>query len=173
MVRSKYGFNKRILLLLVSSLLMIAGCEPEEGWPWFRNMYDSPGPRSQEDSRTLPDRTLPTLGGERDGAPVPETDLINPEVTDPTAGAEERGKALFDQFCAVCHGDGAKGREMTEDFFTPDLTDEDYLDYPDEDLYTLLIEGGLSMPSYREELSFRDRWLVINYLRILQRDHGQ
>ena len=173
MVRSRYEFNKRILLVILLAPFAAGGCQLKQGWPWFRNMYDSQAPQPQEDARMLPEGTLPTEGGELAGAPAAREDSIGREGTGPAAGAEERGKALFEQFCAVCHGRDAKGLELTEDFFTPDITDESYLDYPDEDLYTLLIEGGLNMPSYREELAPRDRWLVIDYLRTLQRGHGR
>jgi mono/diheme cytochrome c family protein len=136
-------------------------------------MYDSPGPQPQESALNLPDRSLPIEGGELTEFPVIEGSLMNPEGSDPTAGAADLGRILYNQFCKVCHGRDAKGVEMTDDFFTPDLTEEDYLDYSDEDLYFLLVDGGLSMPNYREELNFRERWLVINHLRSLQKTYGQ
>jgi len=51
---------------------------------------------------------------------------------------------------------------------TPDLTEADYRDYSEDDFYSIIVDGGLSMPDYRQELSVRERWLIAGYLRTLQ-----
>jgi mono/diheme cytochrome c family protein len=96
---------------------------------------------------------------------VPE----NPERANDTLEALGRGKKLYDRFCAACHGEDAAGKELTEDFESPDLTEDEYLELLDGDIYTLMVEGGLSMPHYRAEIEPKDRWLIINYFRTLQR----
>jgi mono/diheme cytochrome c family protein len=173
MAQLKYVFNETVLLIILLGVIFLGGCELKEGWPWFRNMYDSQGPQPQEEALALPEQSLPTEGGELDGFQESEGPLINPEVSDPTVGAEEKGKVLYDQYCTVCHGESSEGRELTEDYFTPDLTEEDYLNYSDEELYDLIVEGGAIMPNYREELTFRERWLVISHLKTLQKDNGR
>ncbi|OGF97466.1 MAG: hypothetical protein A2Z06_05080 [Candidatus Glassbacteria bacterium RBG_16_58_8] len=131
-------------------------------------MFDFPAPGPQEEAFRAPEHTLPVEGGELRDFPEGEGILQEPGAPWLEMGGEVRSEGLFIQFCAACHGEDGTGRELTDDYYAPDLTGEEYLDYPDIDLYDLIVEGGLSMPDYREELGERDRWLVIRYLRRLQ-----
>jgi mono/diheme cytochrome c family protein len=154
--------------VLLTLALFLGGCELQEGWPWVRNMFDSPSPQPQELTMYAPQNTLPTAGGELPAFSDPGEVLENPERSNDVEEALARGKMLFDRYCAVCHGRDAKGVSLTEDFESPDLTEENYLESLDGEIYNIMVEGGLSMPSYRVEIGVRDRWLVVNYLRTLQ-----
>ncbi len=174
MERLKHVCCKMILLTAYAGVLLLGGCEPKDGWPWARNMYDSPGPQYQDGALEYPENTLPVEGGELAALPGEEEEYVVPDRPASRAGSAEEGEALFNQFCSVCHGLDATGKEMTDDFFTPDLTEQDYVDdYPDEDIYLLIVDGGINMPGYREEIAPRERWLVIDHLRRLQSNHGQ
>ncbi len=167
-MRWKSGVDLLLYGVLLFSLLSVPGCKPEGGWPWSRNMYDSPALQPQQRALELPANTLPVEGGELSDSLESEKEPVNPFKTGLSEKDRERGKALFGKYCAACHGIDGKGRELTEDFATPDLTDPDYRDYSDSDFYSIIVGGGLNMPNYREELSVRDRWLVINHLRSFQ-----
>jgi hypothetical protein len=161
-MRQRLGWVEATLFLVAWGLLT-TGCDRKEGWPWIRNMFDHPGPISQEDTPSPPENSLPTDVKLHPGYP-----LTGPE----NGGAEEppgeRAKELFGRYCAVCHAADGKGRELTEDYFTPDLTEVEYLERLDEDIYSVILEGGLNMPDYRDVLSEREVRLVVGYLRSLQ-----
>ena len=160
--------------LPVAALLLCLGCSGgEEGWPWARNMADSPAPQPQQEAYHKIEGTVPVQGGEPSEEGAEGESPVNPERENDSAEALERGRAVFDRYCAVCHGPDATGRELPDDFITPDLTEEDYVERSDGDIYVVITEGGLNMPSYRGEIRVRDRWLVINYLRTLQGSHGE
>ncbi len=155
---------------LLPALAVVAGCELEQGWPWVRNMFDSPGPQLQEAALQPPEHTVPTAGGELippfevEEEEAPE----NPERSNDSPEARARGRTLYERFCGTCHGPDAKGRDLTEDFENDDLTEEGATEMSDGEIFNLLVEGGLSMPHYRAEIVARDRWLVINHFRRLQ-----
>ncbi len=109
-----------------------------------------------------PPGTLPVHGGElrMDGQ-----NLRNPFPA--TVESLEQGKRLFLIYCAVCHGEDAKGGGTIGDKLLvagPDLT----LRRPDDYIYTHIREGGAFMPSYAESLSPEETWAVVNYVRSLQ-----
>lgn len=159
--------NQLVLCAALALALYLVSCEPEEGWPWSRNMVDSQGVQPQELAILPPDSTIPTPAKELRNVP---TDIIlgSPGREGRTREAMDRGRMLFDRYCAVCHGEDAVGRELTEYLVTPDLTEQDYAELPDGDIYAVLTDGGLNMPDYRDALDPKDRWLVIEYLRRLQ-----
>jgi cytochrome c oxidase cbb3-type subunit II len=107
-----------------------------------------------------------------------EVDLAeqNPHATDPAA--VERGKKLFADNCAVCHGDEAKGQEGV----APSLIDDVFLgqpgDLPDA-AYFAIIAGGSDvkpiagrtgekdggMTAFGGQLSKDDIWSIVSFLR--------
>jgi mono/diheme cytochrome c family protein len=168
MARSRRDFSKTSGFVLLFAITLLVGCNLEEGWPWSRNMFDFPSVEAQESAPYPPHGVRATVA-------VPPTSVT------PFAGAwerikegkgrqedEEAARVLFDRFCSACHGDQAKGADLNEDYLTPDLTEEDYASRTEEDIYTVIVEGGLSMPSYGEALPEPERWLVIHHLRTLQ-----
>jgi mono/diheme cytochrome c family protein len=150
------------ILLCLALPALLTGCRNEEGWPWERNMFDSPGPVAQESALEPPEGTVPAA----------DEAVAGITAAPPAGGERERGAALYLQYCAVCHGETGRGRELPGDYVTPDLTDPDYRDYEDADFHDIIVEGGLNMPDYREELSERERWLVIAWMRELQETDG-
>ena len=113
-----------------------------------------------------PDNTLPA---EKGGPGRVGSAGEGQEAIEDSPEATARGKELYERYCAVCHGLDATGRDLGEDFVEQDLTESDYLELSDRSIYNVIVEGGLSMPSYRSEIGRRDPWLVVNYLRTLQR----
>ena len=87
----------------------------------------------------------------------------NPLVGNPAAIA--RGKAIFLEKCAVCHGADAKGK------VGPNLTDSTWMHGDsDRDLFEN-ISGGLKdegMPAWGNILDKESIWSVIAYIRSLK-----
>lgn len=161
-MRKRLGWAEATLLLVAGGWV-VAGCEGREGWPWVRNMFDHPGPVSQEDPLSPPESVLPADMGSPPGHPLPGWPEPAKEVR-----VGERGKLLFERYCAVCHGGNGRGRELTKDYFTPDLTEAEYVERLDEDIHSVILEGGLNMPAYRDALSEQEARLVVEHLRLLQ-----
>jgi mono/diheme cytochrome c family protein len=86
----------------------------------------------------------------------------------------QRGEILFDLHCSVCHGpngegDGSVVEYWREDARRPaDLTDARFSQYPDALLYRIVTQGVGGMPPLRENMTERQYWDVINFVRSLQ-----
>lgn len=86
----------------------------------------------------------------------------------------QRGGVLFDLNCTVCHGTDGRGNGPVTKFWgenarlPADLMAERASLFADDAIYTFISQGIGAMPPLRENLSERQRWDVINYLRSLQ-----
>jgi mono/diheme cytochrome c family protein len=97
---------------------------------------------------------------------------VNPVPAD--AVSLQRGAVLFSLNCGVCHGTGGQGDGPVTAFWQggkrlpPNLT-QDYIDgLPDAILYGIIHDGLGGMPPLRENLTERERWDVVNYVRSLK-----
>jgi mono/diheme cytochrome c family protein len=87
-----------------------------------------------------------------------------------------RGRERFDITCAACHGlvgdgDSEVARNMRLRR-PPSLHEPRIRAYPPGRIYRTVAEGFGLMPSYRMQLSVRDRWAVVAYVRALQLSQG-
>lgn len=152
--------------LLATALL--AGCEKLD-----RNMYDNPAFRPQEEPvRLPPPASVPTKGLEH--TPRPGTAeaavLKNPEkATDFSLLA---GKELFGIYCTPCHGPSGKGDGPVARKFVPTPADISATGHgshhPEGDLFAVVTHGENGMPPFRSDLTAKERWLVVAYLRTLK-----
>jgi mono/diheme cytochrome c family protein len=97
--------------------------------------------------------------------------LANPLAADGDAAG--RGRTLFTQACAECHGTDADGRGPASRGLTPppaDLRSDAIRARSDGYLYFRLSAGkaGTAMPSFHGALDEQQRWAVIAYLRTLR-----
>ena len=95
--------------------------------------------------------------------------LKNPVPSD--AESIEAGKKSYQRFCASCHGPKGKGDGgLALSGGTPsDLTDETW-DYgsSDGEIFVVIRDGVSSdMLAYKEKLTEKQIWQVINYIRSL------
>ena len=97
--------------------------------------------------------------------------LVNnpPEVTAELVGL---GKEKFEQICSVCHGlDGQGNSEVTRKMSlkrSPNLHEERYRVLTNEHIFNVMTYGYGYMPRYTTQLTERDRWAVVSYVRALQ-----
>ncbi len=139
------------------------------GMPWSQDMVRQPSVRPQQEPRPAPSGALPTTAPRRTGSRGEAGEVLrNPVEASPAS--VERGLTLYRIHCAACHGSQGQGDGPVVAKFLkpPSLTSERAKKYPDGFLYGTIRHGGPKMPSYREGLSDRDRWDVVNYLRSLQ-----
>lgn len=116
-------------------------------------------------------------------APFTQADLLGPVVQNlpnpvPADQASlERGEVLFNRVCAVCHGLAGVGAQASIIDKFPllaayNISGPPASGYTDGFLYGKIRVGGPIMPAYGHQISHFDRWNIVNYLRLLQRQAG-
>lgn len=174
------------VLVAVAAVAAAAGCRDRDALPGidWQQMIAQPSLRPYEASelfsdgramRSPPLGTVPRdepfgdpalLEGEVDGRPVEELPVpLTRELL-------ERGRWLFETYCATCHGAEGDGRsavaENMEFRKPPSLVTAPVTGMPPGRIYRVATYGYAFMPAYRAELDVVERWAVVAYLRALQ-----
>ena len=98
--------------------------------------------------------------GERAGR-----ELTNPYHRDqPTL---DKGKALYETYCLVCHGAEGKGDGPIASKIPPPSAykSDRVMGFLPGRIFHVITMGSNKMPSYAAQLSPDDRWLIVNYVR--------
>jgi len=131
------------------------------------NMADQPSIGYQEGPRLLPPGDAVPVAAE---PIVLDTLLINPIQADFVS--LQRGEILFSIHCTLCHGISGKGDGPIAKYYEKqppsDLTATYIVFMFDGNLYRTISRGFGEMPGLSENLTPRERWDVINYLRTLE-----
>jgi mono/diheme cytochrome c family protein len=93
-------------------------------------------------------------------APSAAAGRRNPVPADPASVAA--GKALFERYCASCHGVNGKGNAIG-----PDLTSPGVQNQTDGALFWKIAQGKSPMPSFADTLTAHQGWNIVNYIRTL------
>jgi mono/diheme cytochrome c family protein len=101
---------------------------------------------------------IPNLGAPKNPVPADQTSLA-------------RGSELFQLNCAVCHGSGGKGDGTVSHYLQnkpADLTSP-AVQFLSDGAVFMTITNGIQgyMPSLNENLTVRERWDVVNFVRTL------
>jgi len=170
---------------------LAAGCRTEQTLvtpdPHLERMVDQPKVRPYEADTALPkgmamqrppEGTIPfarTAASPVGGATVDGhwTERI-PVAVDRTL--VQQGRRDFETFCAACHGvlgDGTSAVAPHMQLRRPEnLIDADARGYPPGRVFQAVRQGYGLMPSYAVELSERESWGVVAYVRALQIARG-
>jgi mono/diheme cytochrome c family protein len=105
-------------------------------------------------------------------APEAARQVKNPVPVNPESLAA--GAQLFHENCAPCHGDTGKGdgdtgkiiKKKPANFTDAKLMSEE----TDGSLFWKMSEGRGPMPSWKDELSDKERWQLVIYIRKLGKD---
>ncbi len=83
----------------------------------------------------------------------------------------KKGEQKFNTFCSPCHGYFAKGESRLRGQFPnpPTLHSNKVREWSDGRIYHVIMEGQNIMPSYASQLTEKERWQTIIYIRALQR----
>jgi len=134
---------------------------------WISFMEIQPSYKAMEDPLPVPPNSIPVEGA----AYVPGMGApVNPVASDEVSLA--RGEQLFNINCVQCHGSTGLGDGVIGTFFQfkpANLTVPIVQDKSDGALF-LVISNGVPgrMPPLNENLTVRDRWDIVNYLRTLK-----
>jgi len=135
-------------------------------YQWVRIPFDTyqEGPRLSPPQGAIPIQGEAVLGDE-----FP----INPITSDDTS--LQRGQILYDVHCALCHGlQGLGNGPLAEHFqrIPVDLAGSAAVNEFDGSVYLVILQGFGQMPSLSENLTIRERWDVVNYVRTLTEPTG-
>ncbi len=139
---------------------------------WISFMEIQPSFKAMENPLPVAARSIPIEGAAYipgQGAPV------NPVKSDPTS--VERGRVLYSVTCIQCHGAKADGNGIIGGalvFQPANLTGDVVQNKPDGSLFLTISNGiqgtggQIHMPALNENLTVRDRWDLVNYIRTLK-----
>jgi mono/diheme cytochrome c family protein len=54
----------------------------------------------------------------------------------------------------------------------PSFHTDQIREYPDGKIYDIITNGIRNMPKYSDQIPVEDRWLIVNYVRALQRSQN-
>jgi mono/diheme cytochrome c family protein len=92
-----------------------------------------------------------------------------------TEGTAERGRKVYNDHCAVCHGVVGDGVPLLSRAYggkPANLLASSTRQQPDGYLYGVVVLGKNAMPSYAPDLDESDRWSVVHYVRVLERSQN-
>jgi cytochrome c5 len=143
----------RLVIMAAAPLLMAA---------LWMDKQPSPKPY-QAPILTPPVGSVPVTGREIISQ---DTELKNPLT--PTEASLEQGKALFAINCAMCHGvtstvHGPVGKKLKPP--PPGLDHELVRERSDDHIFKAITFGFGRMPPFKDKLSPRERWELVNFLR--------
>jgi mono/diheme cytochrome c family protein len=170
------SFYQRLLVVIAFAVLML-GVLTIFSYDivkidWISFMEIQPSFKPMEHPLPVAARSIPIEGAayiSGQGAPS------NPIATD--AASVERGRVLYSVTCIQCHGPKADGNGVIGGalVFPPaNLTSDVVQNKPDGALFLTISNGiqgtggQIHMPALNENLTVRDRWDVVNYIRTLK-----
>lgn len=120
------------------------------------------GPRGLPSEGSVPVQGLSLVLDHLPANPVPQDEV-----------SLQRGQILYSTHCALCHGSAGLGDGPLSGYYgdrpPSDLTSPSVNAQFDGSLYRTISLGFSRMPPLAENLTPRERWDVINYLRTLAR----
>jgi len=173
-----------VLILVLGVLMIFAYDVIKIDWITFMEIQPSYG--TQEEPRPVPARSIPVEGvAYIPGAGAP----ANPVPADATSIA--RGAQLFGIHCQMCHGETGEGNGTISAFLVKKkpanltsqltqsksdgslfLTISNGIYNPNNTLFPGVVFSG-QMPPLNENLTVRERWDVVNYIRTLKAAEAQ
>lgn len=139
---------------------------------WISFMEIQPSFKAMENPLPVASRSIPVEGPAYiPGLGAPVNPIISDEVS------VERGKNLYSVTCIQCHGPKADGNGVIGGalvFQPANLTGDVVQNKPDGALFLTISNGILGangqihMPALNENLTVRDRWDVVNYIRSIR-----
>jgi len=165
------------LVVLVTALMIFSYDIIKIDWVVFMEIQESFG--TQEEPRAVPAQSVPVEGA----AYLPGVEPSNPVLADEVSVS--RGAQLFSINCSQCHGIDGAGSGTVAAFLVKkkpaDLTGEAAQSLSDGQIFMTITDGVFNAenslfpdvefsgqcPPLNENLTVRERWDVVNYVRTL------
>lgn len=168
-------------LLLAGVLVIVAFTFVELGLydiikvDWVSFMEIQPSYKPMEEPLPVATGSIPIDGA----AFIPGVENKNPIPADKVS--IERGRLLYSVTCIQCHGPKADGNGIVGLALVnhpKDLTSDVVQTKLDGDLFNtisngIIVKGQIHMPALNENLTIRDRWDLVNFIRSLKAAAGQ
>ncbi len=158
--------SRSVLAAALAAALVaaLAGCRND----WRTDMWYQPSIRPEDAPRPEPSASVPLGAGPRYETRDDTEDLTNP--VEPSAASLARGRRIFRERCAPCHGPEGHGAGPVSRFFppAPDLAYPTVRKRTDGYIWGTITYGGKAMPPQREGLTDGDRWNLVNQVRAIQ-----
>jgi mono/diheme cytochrome c family protein len=136
--------------------------DPERSDPFFKDGFGMRPPVAA----TVMRGSVPYLIATEEEAAVLENPLPR------TERVLRRGRQLFTDHCAVCHGllgNGAGSLTAAYGAKPANLVAQKIIALPDGEIHHVIRMGKNAMPSYAADLDDDERWAAVDYVRVLQR----
>jgi mono/diheme cytochrome c family protein len=174
--RTKSQFAARCSLLAVgASLFVIAGCRQDmHNQPKYRPLRASAFFEDTSSARPLVEGTIARGTLQTDTAFFTGKNgalLVNELPFPVTQDVLDRGQQRFNIYCTPCHDTTGSGNGLVvqRGFPRPQTYHSDRLRNVEAGYFFDVMTNGFGrMPDYRAQISPRDRWNIVAYIRALQ-----
>lgn len=166
--------SRRAALVLVAAASLGACDDQIKYVPVFSTMSEQPSVEPYEAAGGTRVPGTMAIDGERHYDLFAADSLLS-NPTSGTAAELARGQEIFNVFCTPCHGTAGLGDGMVvgpnriPPLPTLNITSALTQSYSDGYIWGMITNGRGLMPSYRR-IPADERWLVVNYVRQLQRN---
>lgn len=166
---------RRVLLAAALLAPLLAGCRQDmHNQPKYRPFAHNPFFADQRASRPLVDGVVARGHLDEDEAFFKGVSNGAPVAANPLGSGREvllRGQERFNIYCTPCHDrtGGGDGMVVQRGYKRPpSFHDARLRGVPDGYFFQVMTNGFASMPSYAAQVSPRDRWAIVAYIRALQ-----
>ena len=156
-----------------SSRQLVAGTVARGHLEIDAHFYTGRKPGANRQAETAQDRASAPRGEKRGGKTpaLDESQFVDTFPFPITLQVLEHGRDRYMIYCVVCHDPMGTGRgKIVERGYTPPPSYHipRLRSVPVGHLFAVVSEGYGSMPSYAGQISPRDRWAIVAYVRALQ-----
>lgn len=166
-------FTKYRVISLISLIAFIVSVHDVFAFPWSYDMWEQPAIQPYEQPVIYPEKSVTVDGKTEEPANREDLEQITDNPQSATEQSVGNGEKNYHIYCAVCHGENARGNGIIvtkgHGFYPVDLTSDSVAQRTDGFIYAYIVYGGkVMMPAYGENISDDDAWDIVNYIRSLQ-----
>ena len=168
-----FNFSRALKVCAAAAFAAVLSLSSAHSLPWSWDMWSQDSIQPYEEPVLFPRNSISTDGEKTKLEDRTGVELIEKGPVPQSDESAARGAKVYKEQCAVCHGPGGLGDGIIIKkglgFYPVNLTTQAVAQRTDGYIYAYIRYGGkVMMPSYSENISERDAWHVVNYVRKLQ-----